>query len=109
MSTDNVPTGLRIEHGPEALGVGTATPRLSWRLPADSAAQSAFTIEIDTGGGGVERLSRKSAEHVLIAWPAAPLASGQAVRWRVQVATDAGTSAWSDWHGFELGVLDNAE
>ncbi|GAA4991146.1 glycoside hydrolase family 78 protein [Yinghuangia aomiensis] len=108
MSFANAPADLRVEHGPEPLGVGTSTPRLSWTLPAGAAAQIACIIEVDSGDQ-VRQFIRESDEHVLAAWPAEPLGSRQPVRWRVQAVTDAGPSTWSDWHTFETGVLDHGE
>ncbi|MFF5966459.1 family 78 glycoside hydrolase catalytic domain [Streptomyces collinus] len=108
MSSANTPVGLRVEHGPEPLGVGTATPRLSWILPAGVARQVAYTVEID-GGDGPRTFTQESDEHVLVPWPGEPLDSRRPVRWRVRIVTAAGPTAWSDWHEFETGVLDNAE
>jgi len=49
------PTDLRFEHHPAdrpVLGIGTATPRLSWRVPAapDDWAQARYEIEVSRGG-----------------------------------------------------------
>lgn len=101
------PTRLRIEHDPQRLGVGAATPRLSWWLPTGSTEQRAYRIEAvvddsDTITSGEVR----RADSLLQPWPFPALGSRQRVRWRIQVETDAGWSEWSDSDEFEIGLLD---
>ena len=43
------PSGLRVEHLDEALGIRTAAPRLSWRLPDGAREQRAYRITTDNG------------------------------------------------------------
>ncbi|MBL8775001.1 MAG: family 78 glycoside hydrolase catalytic domain [Acidimicrobiales bacterium] len=96
------PDDLRVEHrGADALGVGTPTPRLSWRLPVGARAQRAYDVELADGRAQLVESDR----HVLATWPFEPLASRARVSWRVRTWTDAGVSGWSAPHAFEVGLL----
>src|SRR4051794_6122540 len=92
------PTPPRFEHRTDAgatLGLGVAEPRLSWTVPSahDGYVQTAYEVAVDRGGES-ESFVVESAEQVLVPWPAAPLASREAVDVRVRVRGSAG---WSDW------------
>ena len=96
------PEYLRVEHrGAATLGVGTPTPRLSWRMPADARSQRAYEVELDDGPTQLVESDR----HVLAAWPFEALASRARVSWRVRTWTDEGVSGWSAPHAFEVGLL----
>jgi alpha-L-rhamnosidase len=101
MSRAAAPTGLRFEHGP-VLGIGAATPRLSWQIPdADpDYAQTAYEIEVDNAAMTVE-----SAEQILVPWPAAPLTSRQRGTVRVRVRGGDDWSPWSEPAPVEAGLL----
>ena len=78
MSRAAAPTPVRFEHrtGEDpVLGIGTATPRLSWRIPQADAEfdQTAYQIEITRDGAAAETVTVDSAEQVLVPWPATPL------------------------------------
>src|SRR3954469_11947144 len=111
MSAIAAPAGIRFEHrtddGP-VLGVGTATPRLSWIVPeADpSFAQDAYEVEVTRGRGAPEVFRVASAEQVLVPWPAPPLASREAARVRVRVTGGATVSDWSGPATGEAGLLE---
>src|SRR3954462_11221898 len=80
------PWNLRVEHLREAFGIGTRTPRLSWKLPNMAAGQVAYRIrggEWDSGKG-------ESGESVFVPYAGPPLASRQQVDWQVKVWTDTG-------------------
>ena len=104
------PTAVRFEHrtdeGP-VLGIGTATPRLSWIVPAAAAAfvQEAYEVEFTGAGRAPEVVRVTSAEQVLVPWPAAPLTSREAARVRVRVSGAGMRSAWSDPAIVEAGLL----
>jgi alpha-L-rhamnosidase len=51
-------------------------------------------------------LTARTADHLYVDWPAAPLRSGDRVRWRVRTHGEPGASPWSTWHDFEAGLLD---
>jgi alpha-L-rhamnosidase len=101
MSRAAAPTGLRFEHGP-VLGVGTAAPRLSWRIPdADpDFRQTGYEIEIDG-----ESVTVETAEQILVPWPVAPLESRQRSTVRVRVRGGADWSGWSEPATVEAGLL----
>lgn len=95
------PTGLRVEHVDDPLGITVRTPRLSWRLPKDTRHQVAYRIRAgDWDSGRVE-----SDQSVLVPYGGPPLRSGQRVTWSVQVWTDAGESDWADPSWWEMGLL----
>jgi alpha-L-rhamnosidase len=99
------PTHLRVEHLDRPLGIGDAAPRLSWRLPPGSTAQSGYEVELD--GTPTGRVDADAS--VLVPWPGPPLGSRRRVRWRVRVWTDRGASGWSEPSTFETGLLDAAD
>ena len=104
------PTDLRFEHrtdGGPVLGIGTATPRLSWIIPAADAGfvQDAYEVELVRGSGASEVVRVASGEQVLVPWPADPLTSRESVRVRVRVCGAGRWSAWSDPATVEAGLL----
>jgi alpha-L-rhamnosidase len=104
------PTAVRFEHRTDdqpVLGIGTATPRLSWIVPgADVAfAQEAYEIEVTRAGGEPEVVQVTSGDQVLVPWPAAPLTSRESVRVRVRVSGNGMQSDWSDPATVEAGLL----
>ncbi|WP_405066752.1 glycoside hydrolase family 78 protein [Kribbella sp. NBC_01510] len=106
MSNLAAPTSLRFEHrAAPVLGLGTATPRLSWQVAAADAdyAQTAYEVEITTGTAQVYTV--QSSEQVLVPWPGDPLASRESAQVRVRVR---GNGDWSDWSRpatVEVGLL----
>ncbi|MGY1808632.1 family 78 glycoside hydrolase catalytic domain [Blastococcus sp. SYSU D00669] len=98
----SAPSGLRVEHLDEAIGIRTTAPRLSWRLPAGAREQHAYRITTDSGwdSGWVE-----GDGSLLVPYAGPPLASSQRVQWRVQVLTDLGESPPSEPGWFETGLL----
>ncbi|HVV13254.1 glycoside hydrolase family 78 protein [Amycolatopsis sp.] len=93
---------VRFEHRDRALGVGTATPRLSWQVSTDDPewAQTAYEVE---SGGTVVRVD--SAEQVLVPWPFEPLAARERAEVRVRVASGEQWSDWSEPSTVEAGLL----
>jgi alpha-L-rhamnosidase len=104
------PTEVRFEHrtdeGP-VLGIGTATPRLSWIVPAADAVfvQAAYEVELTRAGRTPEVIPVTSGEQVLVPWPTAPLMSRESARVRVRVSGAGMQSAWSDPATVEAGLL----
>lgn len=100
-------TDLRIEHGGEALGLGTPRPRLSWRLAGPSGWQQAFAeIALDTASGATETVVLDTADQVLVDWPFADLGSRERVEVRVRVTgLDGSVSPWSRPEPVETGLL----
>ncbi len=100
---------LTTEYGAPDLGIGTATPRLSWTLATGSGEQSAYEVRA-TSNGQVEQTQRvDSSEQVLVPWPFAPLASRARVA--VQVRAFAGEQAgqWSAPLIIETGLLEASD
>ncbi|GAB7036508.1 MULTISPECIES: alpha-L-rhamnosidase [Catenuloplanes] len=89
------PTAVRFEHhaGP-VLGIGTATPRLSWWLPDEHDRQRGYEVRVSRGGR-TETFAREGADQVLVAWPDTPLRSRERAEVTVRVR-DAG-HGWSGW------------
>ena len=82
MSQDAVPTAPRFEHhdaGP-VLGIGTATPRLSWIVPTADPdyVQRSYRVEVRVGDAEPQVTTVDSGEQVLVDWPGAPLRSRRA-------------------------------
>ncbi|WP_407916686.1 family 78 glycoside hydrolase catalytic domain [Kitasatospora sp. NE20-6] len=104
------PAPVSFEHLPDGLGLGTPRPRLSWQLPAGTAAQAGYEIELDRGGR-LHRTGRTDgAGQVLVPWPGAPLVSRERVAVRVRVWSDTGEpSPWSEPGVVEAGLLDAAD
>ncbi|TCO51023.1 alpha-L-rhamnosidase [Kribbella antiqua] len=108
MSNLAAPTLLRFEHRTDAgpvLGIGTATPRLSWQVPTAPAgyAQTAYEVEISTGTAQVYTV--ESPDQVLVPWPGDPLASRQSAQVRVRVRGGDDWSEWSEPATVEAGLL----
>jgi alpha-L-rhamnosidase len=101
-----VVTLLRFEHRDSALGVGTATPRLSWQVVTNDPdwAQTAYELEFN---GDVVHVD--SAEQVLVPWPFPPLAARGRADVRVRVAAGEQWSEWSEPSTVETGLLSTAD
>jgi alpha-L-rhamnosidase len=107
-------TRVRFEHLGEALGIGTARPRLSWAVETATPGwiQAAYEIEAYTEDGRLcDQTGRvESRESVLVAWPFAPLAPRQGRRVRVRAwGMDGEALAWSEPAYVEAALLDAAD
>ncbi|GIJ54555.1 glycoside hydrolase family 78 protein [Virgisporangium aurantiacum] len=96
--------GLRAEHHRDPVGIGSASPRLSWRVESDRPGwiQSDYEIDVDSTVSTVE-----GPDQVLVPWPAAPLESRQrrTVRVRVRGRDTDEPSPWSEPLVVEAGLL----
>ncbi len=102
---------VRFEHRLDALGIGTAEPRLSWIVTTrtDGWRQAAYELEAHGPNGGVRGGTGRveSGKSVLVPWPFDPLASRERVTVRVRVwGADGQPSAWSPRTAVEAGLLD---
>ncbi|NGO77637.1 family 78 glycoside hydrolase catalytic domain [Streptomyces sp. YC504] len=102
------PSPVSFEHLPDGLGIGTATPRLSWTLPPGSGRQTAYELELPRDTGVLSSGRIDSAEQILVPWPGPPLRSRERAEARVRVWTTGaeGPSAWSEARPVEAGLLD---
>ncbi|TFD61282.1 alpha-L-rhamnosidase [Cryobacterium sp. Hh7] len=101
------PSAPRFEHHRKSIGIGEASPRLSWKtVAAPGWTQSAYEIEI-TRDRAAESTGRiESAEQLLVAWPVEPLASREQASVRVRLWNAAGEpTAWSASAVVEAGLL----
>src|SRR3954463_8635845 len=65
------PSAPRFEHHRVALGIGEATPRLSWKTTADAGwRQEAYQLELTRGTTMWVGARTTSADSVLVPWPA---------------------------------------
>jgi beta-glucosidase-like glycosyl hydrolase len=101
------PTPIRFEHHTTALGIGEATPRLSWKVASAPTGWRQAGYEVRSGD---DRVAVDGGESVLVAWPFAPLTSRErhAVSVRV-VGEDGDWSEWSESAVVEAGLLDTAD
>jgi alpha-L-rhamnosidase len=110
---------LSTEHQQNPLGLGTAQPRLSWKLLSDRVgeAQTAYEIRAASTPAGLAAGSGDlwssgkviSDQSVLVPWGGKVLGSRAQVFWQVRVWDKDGLpSAWSDPASFELGLLNPA-
>lgn len=98
------PYDLVVDGGGDGLPVTGAAPRLSWKDPVDRDLRTPYRVEaaIDGALPAVAVVTGRR----LAAWPFAALRSGQRVRWRVAADEPGADATWSDWSGFEAGLLD---
>lgn len=99
---------VTFEHLPNPLGIGTSTPRITWKTRAEPGwAQVAYQLSVTTAEGNWMSERFDSPESVLLPWPAAPLASRERAEVCVRVwgATDAEPSEWSPASAVETGLL----
>jgi alpha-L-rhamnosidase len=108
------PTEVRFEHrraGSPAIGVGLASPRISWQIPAapDDYVQAGYEIEISRADAGPGRFTAGSAEQILVPWPGAPLTARESAAVRVRVRGAGDWSEWSEPATVEAGLLSPAD
>ena len=108
-----VPTFPTFEHHADGrLGIGEATPRLTWRVDAAApdyiqhAAEIEVTVTSADGSRGVTSHVVDGPEQVLVAWPAAPLRSRERAEVRLRLRDAHGWGAWGPSGVTEVGLLD---
>ncbi len=102
--------GLRFEHLRECMGMGCASPRLSWinETSISGWRQSAYEIEVLRDSAKTRESTGKieSNESVFLPWPFAPLESREGVSVRARVwGGDGSSSDWSKPCRAEAGLL----
>jgi alpha-L-rhamnosidase len=112
-------TDLTSEHLVDPVGIGTAQPRLSWKLDSDRAGevQTAYQIRASSSESGLANDQADlwdsgkvtSDQSVLVPWGGKALSSRAQVHWEVRAwDKDGNPTAWSAPAYIELGLLDSA-
>lgn len=106
-----IPRPVGFEHLREALGVGTARPRVSWRIEAPPGwRQSSYELQIRRDDHPDATVAVESESQILVPWPADPLRSRERASVRVRVSGRDGTrSDWSPWGSVEAGLLSHED
>ncbi|MFI5733003.1 family 78 glycoside hydrolase catalytic domain [Kribbella sp. NPDC051587] len=102
------PSSIRFEHRTDSgpvIGLGTATPRLSWQVASAPASYAQTSYEVEITGTTTQSYTVESAEQVLVPWPGEPLASREQASVRVRVRGDGDWSEWSEPAVVEAGLL----
>jgi alpha-L-rhamnosidase len=94
---------VRFEHRDSALGLGTASPRLSWQVSTDDPGWAQTAYELERDGSAAVRVD--SADQVLVPWPFDPLTSRARTTMRVRVAAGGRWTGWSEPAAAEAGLL----
>jgi alpha-L-rhamnosidase len=103
---------VAFEHLPQALGIGTPVPRLSWKTKADAGwTQQAYQVSVTTSSASWTSERIDSDDSVLVPWPAQPLGTAQRAEVRVRVWGPDGDepSEWSQASTVETGLLDASD
>lgn len=110
-----------FEHYPSGFGIGTPTPRISWRFCSSPSTiqgwtQHAYDIEIvNLSGTEIETYHVENKDSVLVPWPSQPLQSRGQARVRVRAYGKAldvdhekllGPGTWSPWATVDCALLD---
>ncbi|MFK4640407.1 family 78 glycoside hydrolase catalytic domain [Paenarthrobacter histidinolovorans] len=98
-----------FEHHLQALGIGEATPRISWKTTAEPGwAQEGYEVSVTTGSGTHRSGRIASAQSVLVPWTAPALTSAERAEVSVRVwgLGDQAPSEWSQPAVVECGLLD---
>ncbi|KAI1660617.1 glycoside hydrolase family 78 protein [Daldinia decipiens] len=107
---------VSFEHHRVALGIGEASPRISWRFDGLAAdwRQGGYSIELSrhgqnqTGLPQIELFHHNSSDSVLVPWPTVSLASAESatVRVRAYGEGDQPDTPWSEHVNVETGILN---
>ncbi|KAI0135873.1 glycoside hydrolase family 78 protein [Daldinia grandis] len=107
---------VSFEHHRVALGIGEASPRISWRFGglAPDWKQSKYSIELSrykqnqTGIPQIELFHHNSTDSVLVPWPTVSLASAESATVRVKAygEGDHPDTPWSEYVNVETGLLN---
>ncbi|CAK7232439.1 hypothetical protein SEUCBS140593_008260 [Sporothrix eucalyptigena] len=103
-----------VDQHATGLGIGTPSPRLSWRFLLGDAetdndwTQTGYDLEVQRGTS-TEEYHVDSSDSVLVPWPSAPLTSRERASVRVRAHGSKSSTEWSAWTAVECGLLDRAD
>ncbi|MCW2163298.1 alpha-L-rhamnosidase [Microbacterium hydrothermale] len=98
---------VTFEHLPQALGIGVAAPRLSWKTSAPAGwRQVGYEVTLSADGRVETTALVADTDSVLIPWPFSPLKSRERAEISVRVhGEDGSASDWSTPAPVEAGLL----
>ena len=109
---------LTVEHLDNPLGIDTPTPHFSWKSYSkkNDVRQQSYHIlvassreKLDANEGDLwDSGEVPSARQLWIEYQGKPLKSNQHAYWKVNITTNAGTSAWSNPASFSVGLLSES-
>ncbi|KAI1199227.1 extracellular glycosyl hydrolase family 78 protein [Nemania serpens] len=103
---------VSFEHHRTALGIGEASPRISWQFEGDAGnwSQSGYSIEVSRQGKA-DLFKFDSSDSVLVDWPTVALSSAESALVRVKAyGGDSGIDTdWSEVVAVETGLLIEQE
>ena len=104
---------VTFEHHREALGIGEARPRITWKVTTEQPGweQQAYEVRVTGGAGSCTTGRVASGESVLVPWPDEPLPSRteRLVSVRVWGADPAAPTDWSEPVPVETGLLEPSD
>ncbi|KAJ5887274.1 hypothetical protein N7504_011321 [Penicillium tannophilum] len=113
MSVNPSITSVSFEQHATGLGIGTPSPRISWKFAATEHTvpnweQKSYDIEIQRGSSSPESYHVNASKSVLVPWPSQPLVSREPAQ--VRVRSHGGPcnepTEWSSWTTVECGLLN---
>ncbi|KAK5636780.1 hypothetical protein RRF57_012492 [Xylaria bambusicola] len=103
---------VSFEHHRVALGIGEASPRISWRFEGDAGnwTQSGYSIEVSRQGKS-DVFNFTSSDSVLVDWPTVALSSAESATVRIKsYGGDSGIDTdWSEPVSVETGLLSDED
>ncbi|KAI1819661.1 glycoside hydrolase family 78 protein [Xylaria intraflava] len=103
---------VSFEHHRVALGIGEASPRISWQFEgtASNWSQSGYSIEVSRQGES-DVFDVASSDSVLVDWPTVALSSAESALVRVKAyGGDSGVDTdWSEAFPVETGLLADGD
>lgn len=103
---------VSFEHHRAALGIGEASPRISWQFEGNAVnwSQSGYSIEVSRQGKA-DVFDFDSSDSVLVDWPTVALSSAESALVRVKAYGDGNSTDtdWSEVFAVETGLLTDED